>query len=152
MRFATMFLNCHMRAPRSAADISRRSPRPRRETDRGRARLLWRPTRHRTIRGSPGRARLGRTEEVIARIEQAEGKERAEIAIWPENWNIVLAFAAIATQWRTVPLATGRLHYVGLDYASARAGLDAQQIEVTPELWTGIRTMETAARQAANGE
>lgn len=87
---------------------------------------------------------------MIAAIEAAEAKEQSEVAIWPENWNIVLAFATVVTQWRIVALPSGRLFYAGLDYAGVRAGLEAEQIELTPDLWADIRTMEAAAREAAN--
>lgn len=60
------------------------------------------------------------------------------------------AFASLVTQWRIVPLASGRLHYCGLDYAGARAGLDLAGVSLTPGLWDDLRTMELAAREAAN--
>jgi hypothetical protein len=71
--------------------------------------------------------------------------------VWPENWDTVAAFVAISTQWRALAMPTGHIRYMGLDYTGARAGLDAAGVEVTPELWTGIRIMEDAGRAAANG-
>jgi hypothetical protein len=57
----------------------------------------------------------------------------------------VLAFASVVTQWRIVPLASGKLWYAGLDYAAVRARLDP-----APELWDDLSVMELAAREAAN--
>lgn len=101
--------------------------------------------------------RFGLPEEAIAAIEQAEGSSRAsgtEVAIWPENSNIVAAFLAVWSQWNVAPvvsaLGVARMHYAGLDYAGARAGLKGDGIEITPRLWAGIRTMEAAARVELN--
>lgn len=47
-------------------------------------------------------------------------------------------------------LGAGRLVYLGLDYAGARAGLDAAGIDITPDLWAGLQTMEVAAIEELN--
>ena len=61
------------------------------------------------------------------------------------------AFCAIFSQWRIVALASGRMFYSGLDYAGARAGLEASGIAVTQQLWAGIRIMEIEAKRVLNG-
>lgn len=77
----------------------------------------------------------------LARPEEYAG-------VWPENWPIVKAFFAVATQWR---VAGGMgLVVLGLDYAGVRAGLDAAGIAVTPDLWAGLRIMEAEACAALN--
>jgi hypothetical protein len=86
-------------------------------------------------------------------------------ALWPANLAIWDAFCAVATQWRVVSrggggfagiggaaLAPVSLMFIGLDYAAVRAGLDAEAIVVTPELWLGLRIMEAAALPALNEE
>jgi Phage related hypothetical protein (DUF1799) len=83
--------------------------------------------------------------------------------VWPENAPIVQAFFEICTQWRTVSVGGGGFagmggaslmhtfpHFVGLDYGAVRAGLNAAGIEVTPDLWRGLRIMEAAALIALN--
>jgi hypothetical protein len=92
--------------------------------------------------------RFGFPEEVVAAIGGVG--EAGETEVWPENWEIVVAFVAVSTQWRAVALPSGAVRFVGLDYAAARVGLEAEGIAVTPELWRGIRVMEDAARAAAN--
>lgn len=95
----------------------------------------------------------GAPAEVIAAQEQPENEAGEAIEVWPENWDIVVAFLAIATQWRVVSLTTlasVRLYYIGLDYAAARMGLAAERIRVTPGLWAGIRIMECTAREVLN--
>lgn len=57
----------------------------------------------------------------------------------------MLAFASVVTQWRIVPLASGKLFYSGLDYGAVRARLDPD-----PALWDDLAVMELAAREAAN--
>jgi hypothetical protein len=94
--------------------------------------------------------RFGFPEEVIAAIAGADAAGEGT-EVWPENWDIVTAFVSVSTQWRAVAMPTGRITFVGLDYAGARAGLEADGIEVTPELWRGIRIMEDASRAAMNG-
>ncbi len=83
--------------------------------------------------------------------------------IWPDNIATVEAFLSIATQWRVVACSMGGAIgpgggaigpaipiYIALDYAAVRAGLDAEGIAVTPELWRGLRVMEQAAAAALN--
>lgn len=92
---------------------------------------------------------FGFPEELIQAVAQA-GQEQGEFGVWRENWDTVCAFAAVVSQWRAAPLARGGLHFIGLDYTAARAGLDAEEIPVTPTLWRGLREMEAAARDVLN--
>ncbi|MBN9504917.1 MAG: DUF1799 domain-containing protein [Altererythrobacter sp.] len=90
----------------------------------------------------------GFPEELVSAIA-AKGTQGVT-EVWRENWDTVCAFAAVLTQWRAVPKPRGGCHYLGLDYAGARAGLDAEAIAVTPELWCGLRTMEAEACTVLN--
>ena len=71
--------------------------------------------------------------------------------VWPENMPIVEAWLAIATQWRTVALADGRVLWLGLDYASVKVGLDAERHALSGQQWAGLRVMERSAGTALNG-
>jgi hypothetical protein len=62
----------------------------------------------------------------------------------------VHAFVTVASQWRAVLTPLGELCYLGLDYAGVCAGLAAERIPVTPDLWRELRIMEAAARDALN--
>jgi hypothetical protein len=62
------------------------------------------------------------------------------------------AFLCIATQWRMAGLADGTVHITGLDYTAARAGLELAGVDMTPALWTEVRTIEIGARAAMNGQ
>jgi len=75
--------------------------------------------------------------------------------VWPQNAAIVTAFLLVASQWRTglrITDAGVRTVFIGLDYAAARAGLDALGVAVTPALFAGVMVMEMAAAKALNGE
>ncbi len=71
--------------------------------------------------------------------------------MWHRNWDILLAFLSIATQWRAVATATGGVYWMGLDYTAARTGMVEMGVTITPRLWAGVRTMERSARDALNG-
>jgi hypothetical protein len=64
---------------------------------------------------------------------------------------VIDLFLTISSQWRTAPLADGRVHWVGLDYAAVRVGLDLAGQAVDAGLWAGIQVMERAAAAALNG-
>jgi uncharacterized protein DUF1799 len=83
--------------------------------------------------------------------------------LWPENASTVVAFLAVSLQWRVVSRGGGGFSsvfggsiapvvpmFIGLDYSAVRAGLDAEGIEVTPELWRGLRVMEAEACAVLN--
>ena len=78
-------------------------------------------------------------------------QEDGTLGIWPENWDIVMAFCAISSQWRTESLGRGHVLYVGLDYMGAKAGLSMAGITLDPAQWQGVQVMEAAARAALNG-
>ncbi len=83
--------------------------------------------------------------------------------IWPSNVPIMDAFLAVSLQWRVVSRGGGGAAsafggsfapvvpmFIGLDYTAVRAGLDAEGIAVTPELWRGLRAMESEAVSVLN--
>jgi hypothetical protein len=83
--------------------------------------------------------------------------------VWSENWSTVQAFLAVSLQWRVVSIGGGGAAgmggaalapmvpmFIGLDYSAVRAGLEAEGMVITPDLWRGLRIMETAACAALN--
>jgi hypothetical protein len=74
--------------------------------------------------------------------------ERAQ-GVWQENVAAVTAFLAVSTQWRVVAGASGLL-CTGLDYAGARAGIEALGIEITPRLWGDVQVIEAGALAELN--
>lgn len=60
----------------------------------------------------------------------------------------VRAFTVAATQWRWVSFGFADPARVGLDYAGLSAAAQLDGIEITPEIFAGIRIMEAAALAA----
>ena len=89
---------------------------------------------------------------MIAQIEVAVElrQEDGSLWIWPENWDIVMAFCTISSQWRTESLGEGRVLFVGLDYTGAKVGLDQAGMSLGVEQWQGVQVMEAAAMRALN--
>ncbi|GLS86683.1 hypothetical protein GCM10010873_16570 [Cypionkella aquatica] len=73
--------------------------------------------------------------------------------LWEDHlagWN---AWCAVSGQWRTAPLSGnwgGKVIWIGLDYASARAALDLAGLTVTPEAWADVRAIESGAIEELN--
>lgn len=67
------------------------------------------------------------------------------VDVYPDNWRTVLIFSDVLTQWRTGP---GGL--VGLDYGILPLVFRMREIprDDRPELFDGIRVMESAALAA----
>lgn len=66
--------------------------------------------------------------------------------VWPENWDTVQLFLACRTQWRIAAMGgVIGLDYTGVDVVIKRLGLD-----VTPDMFAGLQTMERAAAAELN--
>lgn len=83
-------------------------------------------------------------------LEMLDEKEPG-FPVWPENMRIVDAFLSVTSQLRPLSLAGGGLHWLGLDYAGARAGLRQAGFRLLPHQWSYVRVMERAAVAALNG-
>ena len=99
--------------------------------------------------------RWGLGEDAVDAIRGAlSGNTGDGAGVWPQHVAIVTAFLACATQWRTTVAPAGdgfKLLWLGLDYAGARAGVEAAGLALDPDIWAGVRIMEAAARDALNG-
>lgn len=60
------------------------------------------------------------------------------------------AFLHIQTQWVVTGVGMAGMITIGLNYASAKAGLELAGIEVTPDLWDDILVIESGALPALN--
>lgn len=75
-----------------------------------------------------------------ADIARALPPKPGPFEIWPENHDAWMAFRAVQTQW-----CSGAAGPTGLDYTRARDGLAMAAMEVTPEIFAKLRTIEGAA-------
>jgi hypothetical protein len=94
------------------------------------------------------------SETAIAAIARKVGGDGDREGVWPDNVAAVEAFLLVASQWRTVmreTVAGIRIHYMGLDYGAAHAGLALAGVAVDPRTWWRVRVIEAAAREALNG-
>lgn len=64
----------------------------------------------------------------------------------------LLAFLAVASQWRIACPGDGSMRRTGLDYQAADVSLRNLEVTVTPELWADIQTIEFAVIAAGNEE
>ncbi len=81
----------------------------------------------------------------------AARREEPHEGVWRQNVPAVLAFLAVASQWRVVAGGMGGIAVIGLDYTGVRCGLAAAGIRVTPAIWAGLQVMEAEAVRAMNG-
>ena len=97
--------------------------------------------------------RFGASDEDIAEIRAALDGPQGE-GVFPDNVAAVEAFLIVATQWRSLVRETMdgiRIHFTGLDYAAARAGLELAGVAVEPRVWRQVLQLEATARDALNG-
>ncbi len=85
-------------------------------------------------------ARFGAPTDVIERVAARETQETVEIHA--DNLETVALFSALATQWRHAGMTGIR---VGLDYRAIPPTAQAMGIELTRELFEGLRVMESEA-------
>lgn len=60
--------------------------------------------------------------------------------VWPQNWNTVMLFLAMQTQWRV-----GMSGATGLDYAALPVIAKGEGIRLKPSRIAGLRVMESEA-------
>ncbi|WP_272941960.1 DUF1799 domain-containing protein [Oceanicola sp. S124] len=69
--------------------------------------------------------------------------------IWSAHLPALQTFLAICTQWR-VAIGMSGMVTVGLDYASAEAGLRLSGDVPPPSVWSDLRLIESGALEALN--
>jgi hypothetical protein len=91
---------------------------------------------------------------VIERARQAYA-QRPRVEVWPQHWHAWQLFLALGTQWRVVALPSGRLRYIGLDYAAAERLFREKRPRTVPrqrrrEVMRQLRELEAKGLAAAN--
>ena len=69
-------------------------------------------------------------------------RESGAFEVWPENWDIVIAFLACETQWRAAS-TYARVILLGLDYVAVDVVL--RRRAAADHVFDGMRIMERAA-------
>lgn len=77
--------------------------------------------------------------------------EKSDIDIWPENWEAIVVFGALQTQWRI-----GMSGPTGLDYGTLPVVMDMLEIADHRQAFEGVIVMERTAleifRENSNGK
>jgi hypothetical protein len=81
----------------------------------------------------------GAPPEIVAAVSA----EQVEMEVEPENWDTVMLFMRVQTQWRSSFAGLTGLDYTGVEAAMRMAG-----IERTPEIFDGLQVMEFTALKA----
>ncbi len=78
----------------------------------------------------------------------------AELEVWEEHLPAVAAWTVVSKQWRTIAigggLGPGRVRWVGLDAAGARAALEMAGVTLAPGDWGRLETIAAGAAEELN--
>lgn len=74
-----------------------------------------------------------------------EPEPEADFEVWEENWDIVMMFMRLQTQWNVVMGG-----FTGLKYEVLRWMCDLYSVEDPKAMLEGIQVMEAAALQVLN--
>lgn len=84
----------------------------------------------------------------LASLPPVAEQATPDFEVYPENWETVLVFLALQTQWRCGPM--GGLQ--GLDYPAVEVVLRLRQVSEPAALFERLQGMERAAIAADRGE
>jgi hypothetical protein len=78
-------------------------------------------------------------------LPEPEEEESDDFEVWEENWDIVMMFLRLQTQWNVTMGG-----YTGLKYEVLRWLCDLYSVEDPKAMLEGIQVMEAAALQELN--
>jgi Phage related hypothetical protein (DUF1799) len=95
---------------------------------------------------------FGAPEEVIHDTLESQVEDDGHCEVWEENWDTLMVFLALQTQWRReIPAMSGQMIWHGLRYTEAEVvirmmGHQKQQ----KDIFDGLRVMESTALPILN--
>jgi len=95
---------------------------------------------------------FGAPEEVIHDTLESQVEDDGQCQVWEENWDTLMVFLALQTQWRReIPAMSGQMIWHGLRYTEAEVvirmmGHQKQQ----KDIFDGLRVMESTALPILN--
>ncbi len=92
--------------------------------------------------------RFNAPQDVLDAVELCDSSQ-SDYLVWPENWKVVRAFLASATQWRIAAGMDG-ITYLGFDYSGVGSGLKKAKIKLNKSQWSDLQMMEAKAIKALN--
>lgn len=93
----------------------------------------------------------GAPADVIRAVARATGDDGDVCEVWEENWQSVMFFMDLGSQWRAVAGMAGFV-YLGLDYAGVEAAMRMLGISRSDRqrLFQDVRRMEAEALPVRN--
>lgn len=88
---------------------------------------------------------MGAPAEVIAAARELKQLDEKPFEVWPENWETVIMFSRLSTQWN-INYST----VIGLNYPAVFEMMRFYKVEDQEEVFEGIRIMELAALKVLN--
>jgi hypothetical protein len=95
---------------------------------------------------------FGAPDEVIHDTLESQVEDDGQCEVWEENWDTLMVFLALQTQWRReIPAMSGQMIWHGLRYTEAEVvirmmGHQKQQ----KDIFDGLRVMESTALPILN--
>lgn len=95
---------------------------------------------------------FGAPEEVVSDTLESQVEDEGACEVWEENWDTLMVFLALQTQWRReIPAMSGQMIWHGLRYTEAEVvirmmGHQKQQ----KDIFDGLRVMESTALPILN--
>jgi hypothetical protein len=95
---------------------------------------------------------FGAPEEVIHDTLESQVEDDGQCEVWEENWDTLMVFLALQTQWRReIPAMSGQMIWHGLDYPAMESTLRMMgHWKKAGEIFDGLRIMESAALPILN--
>ena len=84
--------------------------------------------------------------------EEIEEAEETNLEVWEDNWDTLMVWLALQTQWRReIPAMSGQMIWHGLDYQATESTLRMMGYwKQAKEIFYGLRIMESAALPILN--
>lgn len=91
-------------------------------------------------------------DDIAALLGHADGIEADELEIWPENWETVLTFLTLSTQWRReIPAMSDRVLWHGIPHSEIEPTLRLLgYARRARTIFPGLKTMEAEAIKLLN--
>lgn len=85
-------------------------------------------------------------------MEPKREEQESEFEVDPDNWDTVMVFLALQTQWRReLPAMSGKFIWHGLRYTEAETVIRLMGFRKKQQtIFAGLRTMEAAALPLLN--
>lgn len=83
---------------------------------------------------------------------QTGQQDEGDCLVWEENWDTLMVWLALQTQWRReIPAMSGQMIWHGLDYPATESTLRMMgHWKKASEIFDGLRIMESAALPILN--